>query len=132
VIVVDASILTSFILMEHGYEKITAYIRDSMSLDHILKEAGNAIWKAYIKGYIAERDASERFLNLIKLTRHVMKLINETELIGEAGEIAIKNKISLYDSLYIALALREKAKLLTLDSVQAEAAERCGVEVIRV
>lgn len=58
----------------------------------------------------------------IKL-KYVIKLINEIDLIEKASEIAIKNKISLYDSLYIALALKEGAKLLTLDTIQAQAAK---------
>lgn len=61
----------------------------------------------------------------------MIKLIDEIDLIEEAGEIAIKSKITLYDSLYIALALKEKAKLLTLDAMQAQAAEEYGVEIIK-
>jgi predicted nucleic acid-binding protein len=132
VIVIDASALTCFIMMEYGYEKTAAYIKDSISVDHVVKEVGNAIWKAYIKNYITEDDALKRFLNLIKLTKYVIKLINEIDLIEEADEIAIKSKIPLYDSLYIALALKEKAKLLTLDATQAQAAEKYGIEIIKV
>jgi predicted nucleic acid-binding protein len=74
----------------------------------LVKEVGNAIWKAFIKNYIT------------------------IDLIEKANEIAIKTKITLYDSLYIALALKEKAKLLTLDDTQAQAAEEYGIEIIKV
>jgi predicted nucleic acid-binding protein len=132
VIVIDASALTCFIMMEYGYEKIADYIKDSISVDHIVKEVGNAIWKACIKNYITKDDALKRFLNLIKLTKYVIKLVNEIDLIEKASEIAIKSKITLYDSIYIALALKEKAKLLTLDATQAQAAEEYGIEIIKV
>jgi predicted nucleic acid-binding protein len=98
----------------------------------LVKEVGNAIWKAFIKNYITKDDALKRFLNLIKLTKYVIKLVNEIDLIEKANEIAIKTKITLYDSLYIALALKEKAKLLTLDDTQAQAAEEYGIEIIKV
>lgn len=42
-IVIDASVLTNFIMMERGYEKTVTYIKDSISVDHIVKEVGNAI-----------------------------------------------------------------------------------------
>ena len=100
-IVIDASVLTSFIMMERGYEKTSTYIKDSMSVDHIVKEVGNAIWKAYIKNYVTEDDALKRFLNLVKLARHVIRLINEMGLIEEAGEIAMKSRITLYMTPYI-------------------------------
>jgi hypothetical protein len=43
VIVIDALALTCFIMMEYGYEKIVDYIKDSISIDHVVKEVGNAI-----------------------------------------------------------------------------------------
>ncbi|MEM2902806.1 MAG: type II toxin-antitoxin system VapC family toxin [Candidatus Bathyarchaeia archaeon] len=131
-IVIDASTLASFIMMEPGYEKVATYIKNSMSVDHIVKEVGNVIWKAYIRNYVTEEEALKRFLNLLKLTRYVIKLVDEMDLIEEASEMAIKDKISLYDSLYIALALEEDAKMLTLDAAQAQTAERYGVEAIKV
>ncbi|MBS7658176.1 MAG: type II toxin-antitoxin system VapC family toxin [Candidatus Bathyarchaeia archaeon] len=98
----------------------------------IVIEVGNTVWKAYVRNYITKDDALNRFLNLIKLTKYAIKLINEMDLIEEAGEIAIKNKINLYDSLYIALALKEGTKLLTLDAIQVQTAERYCVEAIKV
>lgn len=117
-------------MMEYGYEKIADYIKDSISIDHVVKEVGNAIQKAYIKNYITEDNALKRFLNLIKLTKYVIKLINEIDLIEKAGEIAIKSKISLYDSLYIALALKEKAKLLSMLFKLKQL--KNGIEIIKV
>ncbi len=117
-------------MMERGHEEIAGYLKDSISVDHIAKEVGNTIWKAYAKGLITRDDALGRFSN--KLTRLVIRLFGEMDLIEDAIGIAIDEGITLYDSLYVALASREGAALLTLDSAQARAAEKRGVKAIQI
>lgn len=131
-IIVDSSALASLVMMERGHEEIAGYVKGSASVDHVAKEVGNVIWKAHARGFIGKDDAMRRFSNLVKLARHAMRLFDEMDLIEDAIGIAIDNKITLYDSLYIALALREGAALLTLDELQARVAEKYNVKTIEI
>jgi len=131
VIVIDASALTAFIMKEESYQYISSYIKECISVDHIIKEVGNSIWKAYVRGYISNNDAIKRFEILIKLMKNVIQLINEIDLIEEAMKIAMENKITIYDSLYIALAFKKKIPLLTIDNTQAKIAKKYNLEVVK-
>ncbi|MEM2490766.1 MAG: type II toxin-antitoxin system VapC family toxin [Candidatus Bathyarchaeia archaeon] len=130
--VIDASALASLLMMERGHEKIARHLKDSISVNQVAKEVGNAIWKAYARGFITKEDALGRFSDLIKLTKLVVRLFDEMDLIEDAIGIAIDESITLYDSLYVALALREGAELLTLDRDQARAARNRGIKVIEI
>ncbi|WP_252900442.1 hypothetical protein [Vulcanisaeta sp. JCM 14467] len=50
-IVIDASALTAFILKEPGWQSLSKYIMNSVSVDHIIKEVMNAIWKAQVRAH---------------------------------------------------------------------------------
>ncbi|WP_243675633.1 type II toxin-antitoxin system VapC family toxin [Vulcanisaeta distributa] len=129
--VIDASALTAFILKEPGWRSLIGYVMNSVSVDHVIKEVMNAIWRAQIRGIIT-REYS------IKLRDILMSLIGkniiiepEEKYVDEAFTIAIDNKITIYDTLYIALAIsRGGLPLLTLDNKQGEVARRMGINVV--
>jgi len=55
VIVVDASVLSAFILKEPIWRRLTPYLTNAVSIDLVIKEVSNAIWKACVlKGIIDE------------------------------------------------------------------------------
>jgi predicted nucleic acid-binding protein len=45
VIVIDASVLASFLRKEPGWEKLVNYIKNGISVDLIVKEVNNILWK---------------------------------------------------------------------------------------
>jgi len=57
-------------------------------------------------------------------------LVSELHYLDESLKIALEHGITLYDSLYIALALREEKPLLSLDAKQRQIAEKLGVHVL--
>ncbi|MBS7612226.1 type II toxin-antitoxin system VapC family toxin [Candidatus Bathyarchaeota archaeon] len=130
-IVVDASALAAFIMMEESSRKIVDYLKEGISVDHIIKEVGNTIWKAYIRGYVTAEDAVKRFEILMETVGNVIELVSEVDLIREAMKIAMENNITLYDALYVALALKMRIPLLTMDKGQAETAKKYGLNVIK-
>jgi len=133
VIVIDASALVKFLLREDGWEKIEEILREGecVSLDHIVKEAANAIWRrAVITKEESPEDALNRLKALINLIReNTLTLHNEIDYIEEAFNIAISNHITVYDALYIAQAVVNKAVLVTSDKKQASVAARLGIAV---
>ena len=130
-IVIDASALASFILLEPGWDKLAPYMKEGLTVDHAIKEVLNAIWKAQRKGLLEEKNAKMKASLLIELTKVNIHLIDEKTLIEDAFDISLRDKITVYDALYIALALKKLLPLLTLDELQASAAMRLGLKVIR-
>ena len=130
-VVIDASVLAALIMMEEGSREVVNYLEESIGVDHIIKEVGNAIWKAYVREYITGEDAIKRFEILMEIARNVLEIVSEVDLIGDAMKIVMENKITLYDALYVALALKRRVLLLTMDEGQAETAKKYSLSVIR-
>jgi len=130
VIVVDASLIGAFILKEEGWEDYAGMLEDALTVDHAVKEVGNAIWKAYTRGHIGLEDVKTKLEALKKLLSKNLTMFPEIELLDEAMEIALSHKIPIYDSVYIALALTKGASFSSLDETQLSAARKLGVPVI--
>ncbi|HIQ12991.1 MAG TPA: PIN domain-containing protein [Thermoprotei archaeon] len=128
-IVVDASALTAFILREDGWRDIAEYLVRAVSIDHLLKEVSNAIWKAYYREYISFDDALKAYNILKSMIGRNITLYPEIEYIDDALKIALENRLTVYDSLYIVLARSMGGTLLTLDDEQAKVATKLGIKV---
>ncbi|HDD33857.1 MAG TPA: PIN domain-containing protein [Thermofilaceae archaeon] len=130
-IVVDASALAAFILQEPGWESLASYLKHCCSVDHVVKEVANAVWRAVRRRLISVEDAVRKVELMLKLVDTNVVLFNELNLLGRAFEISLSHGITVYDALYIALAERE-GSLLSLDSRQREVAKQLGVELVEV
>jgi len=105
VIVIDTSALTAFILKEPGWQSLITYVTNSISIDHIVKEVMNAIWKAQVKGIVSREYAFKLRDILMSLIGKNVVLEPEEKYVDRAFMIAIDNKLPIYDSLHIALAM---------------------------
>ncbi len=129
--VVDASILASFIRKEPGWEKLADYVKLCITVDLALKEVLNAIFKDFSLRKSINLDVA------LKLREILFSMIGtnvfiepEDKYISKGFEIALKTSLTIYDTLYIALAAEKKLPLVTLDEKQARAAQALSVEVI--
>jgi len=132
VIVVDASALAKYILKEHNWRNIRKVLEEeAISLDHVVKEVANAIWKRSVVLNQEPPDVARTRLQLLKrlVNEAVVGIENELEYLDKAFEIAVENGITVYDALYIAQAIAHNAELLTSDKKQAEGAKRLGLKV---
>ncbi|MFZ8850314.1 MAG: type II toxin-antitoxin system VapC family toxin [Thermoproteota archaeon] len=130
-IVIDASVLASFLRKEPGWEKLANYMKNVVSVDLIVKEVSNVLWKDYYVRKSVDKDTVLELYRLMKSLLGVNILLeNEEKYLDDAFEIAILMGVSIYDALYIAQAKKNKLPLITLDMKQKEAAEKVGVEVI--
>ncbi len=130
--VLDASVLSKFILKEEGWREASNYVASAVSVDHVVKEVSNAIWKAYRRKLIDFKDAEKKFSALISLLHVNLRLVDERELIPQAFELAMRTNLTIYDSLYVVLAKREGFPLVTSDELQGSVANNEGVGVILV
>jgi len=131
VIVIDASALAKFILKEEGWERVADFLKaGTISVDHVMKETVNAIWKRLIQREISFEDAKSMFEAMKEILNKAVVIENEMNYIDEAFEISIKRNITIYDSLYIALAKKKKLELLTSDEIQTQTASLEGVHAM--
>ncbi len=125
---IDASALTAFILKEPGWRSLINYVVNSV--DHVVKEVMNAIWKAQIKGIITREYSVKLRDILMSLIGKNITIEPEEKYIDKTFTIAIDNGITVYDALYIALTLSKGLSLSTLDIRQGEVARRMGINVV--
>ncbi|MBO3754631.1 MAG: type II toxin-antitoxin system VapC family toxin [Candidatus Brockarchaeota archaeon] len=129
-IVADSSAIIAFFLREEGWGELSKYMATTTSIDHAVKEFYNAVWKAVNIKRISVEDAP-RVLALFKdYVKRNMELRREEEYTDKAFEIALENGITIYDALYITLALEERGSLLTLDDKQRHVSKRLGITTI--
>jgi len=133
VIVIDASALVKYVLHEEGWDEVSRYIREERplySIDHVLKEAANAIWKhTFIRRIIATETALQLYELLEKLTvLQVIILEEELDYMRRAMKIALEHGITVYDALYIAQA-KKYGELLTSDEKQEKISKKLGIKV---
>jgi len=133
VIVIDASTLAKFILKEKGWEEVAEHLKaGTLSVDLVVKEVANAVWKRFRKG-AASREESEIMLNALKeIQERAVKVEGELTYLDGAAEIAFNRGITIYDSLYIAMAKEKGLKLLTADETQATVATAENVTTIHL
>ncbi len=132
-IVIDGSALVKYLLYEDGWEEISRYIREMrplVTIDHALKEVANGILKhKKLYSMIGDDKIIRLYRGFLELVRTGVIIIEpEDKYIAEALEIALNHDISIYDSLYISLALKY-GELLTCNARQAEVASKLGVKV---
>uniref|UniRef100_A0A7J3X6D8 PIN domain-containing protein n=1 Tax=Thermofilum pendens TaxID=2269 RepID=A0A7J3X6D8_THEPE len=135
-IVVDASALAKYVLREEGWEAVAGYLRRARplySVDHVLKEVANALWKhVHLAKAIDAGTALELCRALGRLAETgVIVLENELKYLGRALEIALEYGLTVYDALYVAQA-EKYGELLTSDEEQGRVAGSFGITVHRV
>jgi predicted nucleic acid-binding protein len=129
--VIDSSSLVKFFSKEEGWEKVAQIIFEGViTLDLSIKEVANALWKKILKGDLNEDIAIKILYDLLK--REAMIIVNQDEYLIEAFKIANRNKITIYDSLFIALAKSKNLELVTSDIKQYEIAKKEGVNALLI
>jgi predicted nucleic acid-binding protein len=101
----------------------------TISVDLVIKETVNAIWKRVMRKEISLEEAKSMFEAVKEILNKAVIIENEMDYIDEAFEISIRRNMTVYDSLYIALA-KKKLELLTADEIQAQVASLEEVRAI--
>ena len=97
---------------------VKSLLRDDFSLytvDIALAECLNAVWKHAIIHRDLKMEEVESTINDLTRIYDAVSVISTREVSGEAVKIALTEKISIYDSVYIAAAMKLKATLITAD-----------------
>ncbi|MEM3573197.1 MAG: type II toxin-antitoxin system VapC family toxin, partial [Nitrososphaeria archaeon] len=92
----DSSAIVAFFLREEGWAELSKYMTITVSVDHVIKEFYNAVWKAVNIKRISVEEVP-RVLALFKdYVKRNMELRREEEYVDKALEIALENGITIY------------------------------------
>lgn len=126
--VLDASVAAKWMLPAKGellrpqaFRLLDAYGAGEVDLlvpDIFWAECGNIVWKAVWQQRLPRAEAE---LALVSMLRRRIPTVPSTQLLEDACAIAFDYGRSVYDSLYVALAMQSKKHLITADERLANA-----------
>lgn len=114
-LVVDTSIVAKWFLPEEGSDRARELLGKNQLLrapDLLIAEMGNVLWKRLGRG---ELNLEQAELIVARLTAAPIMLTPVEELANMALRIAHLYRRNFYDCTYLALALREKCRVVTAD-----------------
>jgi predicted nucleic acid-binding protein len=88
---------------------------DPVTLDGAMAEVGNVAWKQVVFSEVGKDRALDAFRDCQDFIATACTLLRVSDLTDIAFEIAVEDKTTYYDSLFLAAAEREEMQLLTLD-----------------
>ena len=126
--VLDASVAAKWFLPPHGeplaaeaWEILKLFQKDEIRFlvpDLFWAELGNVLWKAVRQGRFAS-GAAEEALRTLRLLQ--LPAISNATLVDTAFALACTHGRTVYDCIYLALAVEARATLLTADEQFAHA-----------
>lgn len=119
-LVVDASVAVKWVIPEEGSTRARALLGAAargearlLAPDVYVAEVANVLWKrSHLIGDLRDDEAREALENTLAT---LPTLAPSTALASQALELALTFGRSLYDCLYVALALRASCPLVTAD-----------------
>lgn len=116
-LVVDTSVVIKWYTPEEGSSAATAILAQPFTLlapDILVAELGNALWKKTRRGQLA--DAEARHIAQTFLRTGPVALWPSDALLSTALDVALAQGCTVYDALYLTLALIHACPFVTADA----------------
>lgn len=113
--VIDASVVAALLFREEHADAARVVLlsgRDLHAPDLIHAELANVIWKRHRRGEVSDEAA---YALLVSFRRMPLLITPSVGLVDRALRIAMHTGRTPYDCLYIALAMKTRAAMLTCD-----------------
>ncbi len=120
-LVVDASVVIKWFVPELHSERagrLLAEPHDFLAPDLLFPEVGNVIWKKVRRGELTD-DLGRRLV--ADLATIAVETVSTRGLLREAHAIAVSVGVTVYDAMYVALAVRVDTQVVTADDRLARA-----------
>lgn len=115
--VLDSSVIAAIFFQEPSSEKAARVVknRELVTVDLARAEVANVAWKR-VTLFNEDPEITTRALKMsMEFIETSCEVIPTLELVEESFQMALKNKISFYDALFVSASLREEVPLITLD-----------------
>ncbi|MBI2195043.1 MAG: type II toxin-antitoxin system VapC family toxin [Planctomycetes bacterium] len=115
VIVVDASVVAAAFLIEPYHETARGILTSGRTLcapDSLAAEVGNVIWRRSTRRELSDKEAECLLADILRLPIHYTP---SAALAGVALPMAIRTGRTVYDCLYVALAVEQGSVMVTGD-----------------
>ena len=122
-VVVDASVAAKWFLPEPDASAALRLLDGRRRLaapDLIRAEVGNVVWKLHARELLRSEEASEMIEHFLSLP---LDIYDSAFLLEPAVEIAMTTQRTVYDSLYLALAIELGTTVITADEKWVNALE---------
>ncbi len=122
--VLDTGVIVALYFEEDASDRAfeVAANHSPITVDLAIAEVGNATWKR-VALFGEDKDAAWRSLYKCLDFIKSCAMISSFDLAEAAYEISVENKVTYYDSLFLAAAEKENAPLYTLDKKMYEKAK---------
>lgn len=128
---IDSSSLAKFFSREEGWERVREVMLEGVStLDLAIKELASALWKKVLRNEMAYDTARTVIEDLAE--EKAIPTVDQGRFLTWAFALAVNERITVYDAMFIAAARELKMELVTSDRKQMEVAVRNGVRVVFV
>ena len=123
--ILDSSVFAAILFREASSPRALkcASECDPVTLDLAMAEVGNVAWKRVLFFGESRERASDALQDCQDFIATACTLIKASDIFIKAFQIAVEDKVSYYDSLFLAAAEREGIPLLTLDQKLQEKAK---------
>ena len=122
--VVDASVALKWVVQEDDSEAATALAsRDLAAPSILIAECANVLWTKTRRSELSDGEATER---MVALQSAPVALTPIENMVTDALALALRLEHPVYDCLYLALARRLNATLVTADRRFVNAVRRQG------
>jgi predicted nucleic acid-binding protein len=115
VFVVDASVVIKWFVPEVHSDRarrLLAATHQYLSPDLLFPEVGNAIWKKVRRGELTAEQGQRLAVDIAGIA---VETVSTRGLVVDAQALAITTGLTVYDAMYLTLAVRLKTELITAD-----------------
>lgn len=122
--VIDASVAAAALLQEKHPASARGVLTSDAELlapDLIIAEMANVLWKRFSRGELSEEETASLLTDFLALP---IALTPSIDLIEPAVELATRTGRTVYDCLYVALALSHDCAVLTADERLVQALQK--------
>ena len=116
-VILDSSLIAAIFFKEEASERAERAVENCelITVDLAVAEVANVSWKRVVFFNESKEVTLKALERSIDFITGVCEVITSRELIEDAFGIAVTDKITVYDSLFVAASEREKVPLLTTD-----------------
>lgn len=117
--ILDSSAIASFFFRDDYTDKVIKIIEESnedfITLDLAFSELSNVAWKRIVLFNDREDVVIGQLRNALDFMEKLCKIVHVKDIVMETINLAVREKLSFYDSAFLYLAIKEGTKLLTTD-----------------